>query len=132
MAKLPRDPAREELARTLSELTQRAVELASEWAGVEDALEAQSGRELQTEIASLEQSAASMMDPIARGQLEAAAESLREELVQVDALRLRRERILAKLKAETALLERARVALLGVRSGHAQLPAHPSGPVTHL
>ncbi len=123
MSKLPRDPAREELARALSELTKGAVELASEWSGVEDAIEAQTDRELQAEIASLEQIAASMQDALARRHLETAAESLRQELVRVDALRLRRERILARLASDNTLLERARVALLGMRSGHAQLRA---------
>src|SRR6185369_7976463 len=33
LASLPRDPAREELARTLQRMTKDAVELAAEWAG---------------------------------------------------------------------------------------------------
>ena len=38
-------------------------------------------------------------------------------------MRLKRERIVAKLKSQVALLERARVALIGMRSGHVQVKA---------
>src|SRR5919198_3509030 len=123
LARLPRDPAREELARTLADMTRAAVELASEWAGVEHELEERAHKELSVEIADLEKSARGCADALARQQLLSAAESLREELVRVEELRLRRERILARLKAEVALLERARVALIGLRSGQAQVRA---------
>ena len=123
LARLPRDPAREELARTLSEMTRAAVELASEWTGVEHELEERTHAQLGREIEELERSARESSDELARHQLLSAAESLREEREQVDELRLRRERILARLKAEVALLERARVALIGLRSGQAQVRA---------
>lgn len=121
LALLPRQPAREELARTLSQMTQQAVELASEWAGVELQLDQGGQKELEAKARELEASARSSRDPIARQQLELAAQALREELSNVDQLQLRRERILAKLKVQVAILERARVALIGLRSGHAQL-----------
>src|SRR5918996_4485950 len=123
LARLPRDPAREELARTLSEMTRAAVELVSEWSGVEHELEERTHAQLEREIADLEKGARESSDELARQQLLSAAESLREEQVQVGELRLRRERILARLKAEVALLERARVALIGLRSGQAQMLA---------
>ncbi len=123
LARVPRTSEREELARTLSEMTKSAVELASEWTGVEHQLEERTEKELGAEIAELEASARGCRDELARRQLELAAEALREELVRVEALKLRRERILAKLKAEVALLERARVSLIGIRSGQAQLRA---------
>lgn len=123
LALLPRSPAREELARTLSKLTRDAAELAAEWAGVEAQLEENTQSELAKEIAELSRSAQSSRDAIARRQLELAASSLSEELERLEELKLRRERILAKLKAEVALLERARVALIGMRSGQAQLKA---------
>ncbi|WP_236068319.1 coiled-coil domain-containing protein [Citreicoccus inhibens] len=123
LAKLPREPAREELARTLARITRGAVELASEWAGVEAQLEERAQAELQAERDGLERSARASTDPVARRQLELAAQSLGEEVERLGELRQRRERILAKLRAEVALLERARVALLSLRSGHAQLKA---------
>ncbi len=120
---LPREPAREELARTLQRLTKEAVELAAEWAGVEAQLQDDTQKELAREVADLHKSAAEARDPIARRQLEMAASSLKEELDRLGELRLKRERILAKLKSQVALLERARVALIGMRSGHAQIKA---------
>ncbi|MBS1151445.1 MAG: hypothetical protein H6Q89_3143 [Myxococcaceae bacterium] len=120
---LPREPAREELAKTLQRLTRDAVELAAEWAGVEAQLQDDTQKELAREIADLHKSAAEARDPIARRQLEMAASSLKEEIDRLGELRLKRERILAKLKSQVALLERARVALIGMRSGHAQIKA---------
>ncbi|MFP2901720.1 hypothetical protein [Corallococcus sp. 4LFB] len=79
--------------------------------------------ELQAERDSLERSARASTDVVARRQLEAAAASLAEEVERLGDMRQRRERILARLRAEVALLERARVALLSLRSGQAQLKA---------
>src|SRR5262249_622735 len=42
---------------------------------------------------------------------------------RLDEVSQKRERILAKLKSQVALLERARVALIGMRSGHTQIRA---------
>lgn len=123
LARLPREPAREELARTLARMTRDAVELASEWAGVEEQLEAHAHAELRQERDELQRSAQASTDAVARRQLEFAAASLSEELERLDELKVRRERILARLRAEVAQLDRARVALLSLRSGHAQLKA---------
>lgn len=123
MQALPREPARDELSRTLQRLTKEAVELAAEWAGVETQLQDDTQKELAREIADLHKSAAEARDPIARRQLEMAAASLKEEIDRLGELKLKRERILAKLKSQVALLERARVALIGMRSGHAQIKA---------
>jgi hypothetical protein len=121
LGQLPRQPAREELARTLGRLTQDAVSLAADWSGVEAQLDQSTRSGLSEQAADLEKSAASAKDPLARRQLELAAASLREEQEGLDELGLRRERIIAKLKSEVALLERARVSLIGLRSGQAQL-----------
>jgi hypothetical protein len=123
LAQLPREPAREELARTLSRMTQDAVELASEWAGVEAQLEERAQTELQTEREELLRAAKASTDGVARRQLESAAASLSEEMERLGELKQRRERILARLRAQVAQLDRARVALLSLRSGHAQMKA---------
>jgi hypothetical protein len=123
MQKLPREPAREELARTLQRLTREAVELAAEWAGVETQLEDDTVKELDKEVLDLTRSAQASRDAVAKRQLELAAASLREELDRLGELKNKRERILAKLKSQVALLERARVALIGMRSGHANVKA---------
>ncbi|MFL5343586.1 MAG: hypothetical protein ACJ8AT_02275 [Hyalangium sp.] len=123
LAQLPREPAREELARTLSRMTRDAVELASEWAGVEAQLEERAQTELQTEREELLRAAKASTDVVARRQLESAAASLSEEIERLGELKQRRERILARLRAQVAQLDRARVALLSLRSGHAQMKA---------
>ncbi len=123
LAALPRDAAREELARTLQKLTQDAAELAFEWAGVETQMHHSADADLKHEIEKLMISAAQSRDAPARQQLELAARSLEEELVTLDQLRLKRERVLARLQSQVALLERARVALLGMRSTHATVRA---------
>src|SRR5690606_17146458 len=80
LAQLPREPAREELARTLAKMTRDAVELASEWAGVEMQLEERAQTELQAEREELLRSAKASTDAVARRQLESAAASLAEEI----------------------------------------------------
>ncbi|MEW6433882.1 MAG: hypothetical protein AB1730_20445 [Myxococcota bacterium] len=123
LAALPREAAREELARTLSKLTKDAADLASEWAGVEAQLHESAHADLKKEIAELKKSAAAARDAVARQQLDGAAQSLEEELERLGELKLKRERVLAKLKSQVALLERARVALIGMRSSHATVRA---------
>ncbi|MEW5741067.1 MAG: hypothetical protein AB1938_19250 [Myxococcota bacterium] len=123
LAALPREAAREELARTLSKLTKDAADLAGEWAGVEAQLHDSAHADLKKEIAELKKSAAAARDSVARQQLEGAATSLEEELERLGELKLKRERVLAKLKSQVALLERARVALIGMRSSHATVRA---------
>ncbi|MFT3709536.1 MAG: hypothetical protein QM817_18060 [Archangium sp.] len=123
LAALPRDPAREELARTLQKLTKDAAELAGEWAGVEAQVQENAHADLQKEIEELTKSAKAARDSVARQQLEAAAASLKEELGRLGEMRLKRERVLARLKSQVALLERARVALIGMRSTHATVRA---------
>lgn len=123
LAALPREAAREELARTVSKLTRDAVDLAAEWSGVEAQLHEDAHSDLQKEVAELTQSAKEAKDPVARRQLEMAAESLTEEISRLDEMKLKRERIVAKLKSQVALLERARVALIGMRSSHTSIRA---------
>ncbi|HEX4622005.1 MAG TPA: hypothetical protein VH208_10605 [Myxococcaceae bacterium] len=123
LAALPRESAREELARTLSRMTGDAVELASEWSALEEQLDVDGVQHLEQELADLQASAKASRDPVARRQLEIAVASLTEELERLEELKLRRERIVAKMKAEVALLDRARVALIGMRSGQVQIKA---------
>ncbi|MDQ3266975.1 MAG: hypothetical protein M3Y59_25535 [Myxococcota bacterium] len=123
LAALPREPAREEMARTLGLMTREAVDLAAEWSGLETQLQSGAVQDLSAQQAELEASILTARDPVARQQLQLAASAIREEMAHLDELSLQRERVVAKLKAEVALLERARVALIGMRSGQMQLKA---------
>lgn len=120
---LPRDSAREELARTVQQLSRDSFELAAEWAGVEATFHESTERELAREVAELKAAAGTTKDGVAKRQLEQAAESLTEELSKLDDVKTKRERVIAKLKSQLALLERARVSLLGMRSSHASIRA---------
>jgi hypothetical protein len=66
-------------------------------------------------VRELRNRASTTQDAVARRQLELAASSLGEELNHLDALSRRRERLLAQLHAQVALLERARVSFVGVQ-----------------
>ncbi len=123
LQELPREPAREEMARTLSRMTREAVDLAAEWSGLEAQLQTSAAHDLAAQLDDLVKSAEKTRDQVARRQLEMGAQALREEMEHLGELQIQRERIVAKLKAEVALLERARVALLGMRSGQMSLKA---------
>lgn len=123
LQELPREPAREEMARTLSRMTREAVDLAAEWSGLEAQLQSSAAHDLAAQLQDLVSSAEKTKDAVARKQLEMGAQALREEMEHLSELQIQRERIVAKLKAEVALLERARVALLGMRSGQMSIKA---------
>jgi len=78
---------------------------------------------LASEASDLEARALSTSDAIARRQLSSAVQSLREEATRVGELKLRRERVMARIRSQLALLQRARIALIGLRTGHAQIKA---------
>lgn len=123
LGQLPHEPAREELAQSLGNLTREAVEVAAEWANVEAQLQGRAQSELGAQIQDLEKSASAAHDPLARRQLQSAAASLAEEKARLDELSLRRERVIARLKSDLAQLERARISLLGVQLGNAEVRA---------
>ena len=123
LQELPREPAREEMARTLSRMTREAVDMAAEWSGLEAQLHSSATHDLAAQLEDLVKSAEKTRDEVARKQLEMGAQALREEMTHLQELQVQRERVVAKLKAEVALLERARVALLGMRSGQMSLKA---------
>lgn len=120
---LPADPARNDLAETLSALTLEALELAQEWVRVEAELEGCGAPGLLERAAEHERDAQGCSDVIAKGHLEAAGQTLREQLEDLRALGCTRDRMVARLKAQVALLERARGSLLSARGGHAQVRA---------
>jgi peptidoglycan hydrolase CwlO-like protein len=76
--------------------------------------------EVDGKVRALRERAAATEDAVARKQLELAASSLGEELNRLDALQKRKERLVAQLHAQVALLERARVSLVGAQGGEAK------------
>lgn len=119
--RVPTDPARDELARALDSLTDDGLELASEWSSLETLRGELRAARLPQQVEALARDAAATSDAVTRTQLLTAAQTLGEQLIQLDALELRRERVLAKLRANVALLESARLSLSALTSSRAQL-----------
>ncbi|HEX8435611.1 hypothetical protein [Archangium sp.] len=115
--KLEAGPGRTELVGVLEKMTREVFNLAESHAALEAQLEAVEQGDVDAQVKELRAKAAATTDGVARRQLELAASSLGEELNHLDALGRKRERLLAQLHAQVALLERARVSLVGVQGG---------------
>jgi hypothetical protein len=116
-AKLAPSPGRTELTGTLEKMAREAFSLAETHAGLEAQLGAVVQGDVDQQVKDLKARAAATGDSVARRQLELAASSLGEELNHLEALGRRKERLLAQLHAQVALLERARVSLVGAQGG---------------
>lgn len=89
--------------------------------------------ELEQRAAELQHRADLTRDPVARKTFEEAARSLQDEVVALDRIGRGRERVLARLHADVALLERVRFSLLQLRSASAeQAKAHHSAASAQL
>lgn len=108
---------RTELLGVLERMAREVFSQAEEHAGLEAQIHAVRQGDVDTQVRELRAKAAAATDAVARRQLELAASSLGEELNRVDLLERKRERLLAQLHAQVALLERARVSLVGVQGG---------------
>lgn len=116
-AKLAPSAGRTELTGALERMTREVFSLAEVHAGLEAQLQSVVQGDVDQQVKDLKARAAATGDAVARRQLELAASSLGEELNHLDALGRRKERLLAQLHAQVALLERARVSLVGVQGG---------------
>lgn len=123
LAQLPRDAARAELADVTSHSVNDALDLAKDWQSVEAQLEESSNADVLKELAALRQDAERTKDEVAKRQLLMAAESLSEEVARLDQLGARRERVMARLKATCAELDRTRLSLLSLRSARSHTKA---------
>jgi hypothetical protein len=106
---------RTELTGALEKMAGEVFSLAEAHAGLEAQLQSVVQGDVDQQVKDLKARAAATQDAVARRQLELAASSLGEELNHLDALGRRKERLLAQLHAQVALLERARVSLVGVQ-----------------
>lgn len=123
LAQLPRDAARSELASVACRSVNDALELANDWQQVESQLEEASPAELDNQVQSLKKDALAAKDEVAKRQLLLAAESLSEEVQRLESLSCRRERVMARLKATCAELDRTRLSLLSLRSARTHMKA---------
>lgn len=115
--RLTAGPGRSELQGVLEKMAREVFSLAETHAGLEAQLHAVQQGNVDAQVQELRAKAAATTDAVARRQLELAASSLGEELNHLDLLERKRERLMAQLHAQVALLERARVSLVGVRGG---------------
>lgn len=106
-------PGRGELVEVLRKLARESFSLAEAHAALEAQLQSVAQGDVDAQVKDLRTRAAATEDAVARRQLELAASSLGEELNRLDTLSRKRERLLAQLHAQVALLERARVSLVG-------------------
>jgi hypothetical protein len=113
--RMPASPGRLELMGVLEKMASESFSLAEAQAGLEAQLGSVVANDVDAQVRELRTRAAATHDSVARRQLELAASSLGEELNHLDALARRRERLLAQLHAQVALLERARVSFVGVQ-----------------
>jgi len=117
LAALPRHSARDELAQTMSRLTCRILDGAEAWGPLADQVGPDARATLTAQATALSERASRASDPIARSHLDRAASALGEEALRVAALEVERDRDLARLEADAALLEHARIALLNAGRG---------------
>lgn len=110
---------RNELVGVLQKMAGEAFTLAETHAELEAQLSAVAPQDVQKQVEDLRARAQATGDAVARRQLELAASSLGEELNRLNLLASKRERQLAQLHAQVALLERARVSLVGVAGSEA-------------
>lgn len=111
--KMPAGPGRNELVEVLRKMAREAFNLAESHAGLVAQLQSVAQGDVDAQVKDLRARAEATQDAVARRQLELAASSLGEELNRLDTLSRKRERLLAQLHAQVALMERARVSLVG-------------------
>lgn len=121
LAKSPQSAARAHVGRSLAEVTSRAMELARRWHAVDLELGERAEGELEKRVTELGKLAAASTDATAKRQLQAAERALGEERAQLARVRAGRERVMAQLHADLAILERTRFALLALRCTDAHL-----------
>ncbi len=113
--KMPASAGRQQLLGVLEKMAGESFSLAEAHGALEAQLDSVVAHDVDAQVKELRERAAATQDAVARRQLELAASSLGEELNHLDVLARRRERLLAQLHAQVALLERARVSFIGAQ-----------------
>ncbi len=117
------------LGSRVAELMLRILHIAEQCRTIENDLSAAPAYELEERIAQLEKKAEGASDAHARRTYETAIASLDEQRRALQAIGRGRERVIAKLHANVALLEKVRFSLLHLRSADAERVTGDSSPV---
>jgi hypothetical protein len=115
--------ARAQLSKSLSDVTLRILELGRRWQNIDHELGERAEGEINQRLAELKKLKENTRDEAAKKQLSAAEGAVNGELHQIDRIRRGRERVVARLHGEMALLDRSRFALLGLKTSDAHLRA---------
>ncbi len=112
------------LREKLASVTRRVLDLALQCQSVAVAVGEATELKLAREIAELDRKVASSTDDVTRRQYERARATLTAQQSQLDRIRVGRDRAVATMHEKLALLERARLSLIGVASAdHGRLMA---------
>jgi hypothetical protein len=117
----PAGPARLEMSRALTDVTTRILQLARKWQSIDREMGERAAGDVEKRLEELRTLRDNTKDEAARRQLQVAERTLHEEMTQIDRINRGRERVVARLHADMAILECTRFALLGLRSSDAHL-----------
>ena len=123
LASSPQSAARQHVGRSLEAVTARVLDLAGRWHALDVEVGDGAERGVAQRVAEVQKLRLATGDPSARTQLQAAERALNDELAQIRRIRAGRERVLARLHADLATLERTRFSLLALRCTDAHLAA---------
>ncbi|MCC7382857.1 MAG: hypothetical protein IT384_13555 [Deltaproteobacteria bacterium] len=119
-----------QLQARVSELSLRILRIAEQCHTIERDLGATPTRDLDDRIQALEAKASSSSDPAARATFQSAVQSLDLQRKSVAAIERGLERVLARLHANVALLEKVRFSLVHARSADAERIGGEASPLT--
>lgn len=119
-----------QLGTRVSDLALRILEIAEHCRAIEADLGAAPAQALEDRIASLQKKADATSDPSARATFLATIQSLDSQKTAVEAIGHGLERVVARLHANVALLEKVRFSLVHARSAHAERSGSEASPLT--
>jgi hypothetical protein len=123
-------PTEAELGRRVSDLSMRILHIAEQCRSIERDLGAAPATELEARIQNLGRKADAATDEAARATFHAAIRSLDGQRRAVEAIGRGLERVVARLHANVALLEKVRFSLVHARSADAERFGGEASPLT--
>jgi hypothetical protein len=120
----------QKLGERVGDLAMRVLTIVEQCRRIEADLSAAPAFELEERIAALRRKADAATDAAARDTYLSAVESLDGQRRAFDAINRGRERVIARLHANVALLEKVRFSLLHMRSADAERTGGESSPLT--
>jgi hypothetical protein len=123
-------PTEIELGQRVSDLSHRILQIAEKCRSIEHDLGVAPAAELESRIAVLARKADQATDPLARSTFHSAIRSLDGQRRAVEAIGRGLERVVARLHANVALLEKVRFSLVHARSADAERIGGEASPLT--